>query len=102
MGDSVTNKPTLTEDIKKRQNVIMFADDVVGCAIEKPVLQLKLEVVGSHGEETIEWFKSKGRYMCLNGTSLGSVNLQSVQLPQVTEFNYCYAPYRTTDTCIQK
>ena len=81
---------------------MMFADDVVGCAGEKSVLQLKLEVVGSLGEERIEWFKSKEIYMCLNGTSLGSVNLQSVQLPQVTEFNYYHVPSRMTDTCIQK
>ena len=27
-------------------------------------------------------------YMCLNGTLLGSVKVQSALLPQVTEFNY--------------
>ena len=26
--------------------------------------------------------------MCLNGTPLGSVHMQSAQLPQVTEFKY--------------
>ena len=32
--------------------------------------------------------KAKTEYMCLNGTPLGSVKLQSAQLPQVTEFKY--------------
>ena len=27
-------------------------------------------------------------YMCLNGTSIGTDNVQSVRLPQVTEFKY--------------
>ena len=30
--------------------------------------------------------RAKTEYMCLNGTPLGSVNMQSAQLPQVTEF----------------
>ena len=32
--------------------------------------------------------RAKTEYMCLNGTPLGSVNMQSAQLPQVTEFKY--------------
>ena len=31
---------------------------------------------------------AKTVYMCLNGTSLGSVKMQSDQLPQVTKFKY--------------
>ena len=32
--------------------------------------------------------RAKTEYMCLNGTPLGSVHMQSAQLPQVTEFKY--------------
>ena len=32
--------------------------------------------------------RAKTEYMCLNGTALGSVHMQSAQLPQVTEFKY--------------
>ena len=32
--------------------------------------------------------RAKKEYMCLNGTPLGSVHMQSAQLPQVTEFKY--------------
>ena len=39
---------------------------------------------GSLGEERNESVKS----MCLNGTPLGSVKMQSAQLPQVSEFKY--------------
>ena len=31
---------------------------------------------------------AKTEYMCLNGTPLGSVKMQSAQLPQVTEFKH--------------
>ena len=31
---------------------------------------------------------AKTEYMCLNGSPLGSVNVQSAQLSQVTEFKY--------------
>ena len=41
-------------------------------------------VEGSFGEERNESVKS----MCLNGTPLGSVKMQSAQLPQVSEFKY--------------
>ena len=30
--------------------------------------------------------RAKTEYMCLNGMPLGSINMQSAQLPQVTEF----------------
>ena len=42
----------------------------------------------SLGEEINERVKSKERVMCLNGMPLGSVTMQSVQLPQVTDFKY--------------
>ena len=32
--------------------------------------------------------RAKTEYMCLNGTPLGSVNMQYGQLPQVTELKY--------------
>ena len=32
--------------------------------------------------------RAKTEYMCLNTTPLGNVKMQSVQLPQVTEFKY--------------
>ena len=32
--------------------------------------------------------RAKTEYMCLNGTPLGSVTMQSAQLPRVTEFKY--------------
>ena len=32
--------------------------------------------------------RAKTEYLCLNGTPLGSVKMQSVQLPQVTKFKY--------------
>ena len=32
--------------------------------------------------------RSKTEYMCLNGTPLGSVTMQSAQLPRVTELKY--------------
>ena len=32
--------------------------------------------------------RAKTVYMCLNGTPSASVNMQSAQLPQVTEFKY--------------
>ena len=43
-------------------------------------------VEGSLGKERNE--RVEGKYMCLNGTPLGSVHMQSAQLPQVTEFKY--------------
>ena len=63
----------------------MFADDVVLCAREKDVLELELE------QWTLEKIgmkvsRAKTENMYLNGTPLGSVHMQSAQLPQVTEF----------------
>ena len=56
-------------------------------AKEKDVLELELE----QWREALETrgmkvSRAKTEYMCLNGTPLGSVNMQSAQLPQVTEF----------------
>ena len=45
-------------------------------------------VEGSLGDERNERVKGKAEYMCLIGTALGSVNMQSAQLRQVTEFKY--------------
>ena len=66
---------------------MMFADDVVLCAREKDVLELELEQWREDLYKRImkmSWAKTE--YICLNGTPLGSVHMQSAQLPQVTEF----------------
>ena len=47
-----------------------------------------LEVVLEQRRETLENESVKNKYMCLNGTPLGSVKMQSIQLPQVTELKY--------------
>ena len=67
----------------------MFADDVVLCSREKDVLELELE----QGRKALEkrgmkLSRAKTVYMCMNGTPSASVNMQSVKLPQVTEFKY--------------
>ena len=68
---------------------MMFADDVVLCAMEKYVLELELEQWREALEERgMKVSRAKTEYMCLNGTPLGSVKMQSAQLPQVTEFKY--------------
>ena len=41
--------------------------------------------------------RAKTKYMCLNGTPLGSVNMQSAQLPQVTEFKYMGSTLQSDD-----
>ena len=68
---------------------MMFADDVVVCAREKDVLELELkqwrEALGKRGMKVS---RAKTEYMCLNGMPLGSVKMQSAQLPQVSEFKY--------------
>ena len=45
-------------------------------------------VEGSLGKERNESVKGKDRVLYLNGTPLGSVLMQSAQLPQVTELKY--------------
>ena len=67
----------------------MFADDVVLCAREKDVLQLELDQWREALEKRgMNVSRAKTECMCLNGTPLGSVKMQSAQLPQVTEFKY--------------
>ena len=67
----------------------MFADDVERCAMKKDVLELELgqwrEALEKRGMKVP---RAKTEYMCLNGTPLGSVKMQSDQLPQFTEFKY--------------
>ena len=81
---------SLTENIRKEAAwQMMFEDDVVLCAREKYVLELELEQWREALEKRVMKMPSaKTEYMCLDGTPLGSVNMQSAQLPQVTEFKY--------------
>ena len=81
---------SLTENIRKEAPwQMMFADDVVLCAREKYVLGLELEQWREALEKGgMKVSRAKTEYMCLNGTPLGSVKMQSAQLPQVTEFQY--------------
>ena len=80
---------SLTENIRKEAPwQMMFTDDVVLCGREKDVLELELkqwkEALEKRGMKVS---RAKTEYMCLNGTPLGSVKMQSDQLPQVTEFD---------------
>ena len=55
----------------------------------KDVLELELEQWREALEKTgMKVSRAKTEYMCLNGTPLGNVKMQSAQLPQVTEFKY--------------
>ena len=68
---------------------MMFADDVVLCARATDMLELELDQWRQSLEKRgMEVSRAKTEYMCLNGTTLKSVNMLSVQLPQVTEFKY--------------
>ena len=68
---------------------MIFADDVVLCAREKDVLELELEQWREALEKRgMKVSRAKPEYMCLNGTPLGSVMMQSAKLPQVIEFKY--------------
>ena len=68
---------------------MMFADDVVLYTGEKGVLELELEQCREAMEKRgMKVSRAKTEYMCLNGTPLGNVRMQSDQLPQVTEFKY--------------
>ena len=77
---------SLTENTRKEAPwLMMFADDVVLCAREKYVLELELEQWREALEKRgVKVSRAKTEYMCLNGTPLGSVKMQSSQLPQVT------------------
>ena len=80
---------TVGKHQKKTPWQMMFADDVVLCAREKDVLELELEQWREAFEKSgMKVSRAKTEYMCLNGTPLGSVHIQSAQLPQVTEFKY--------------
>ena len=68
---------------------MMFADDVVLCSREKDVLELELEQWREALEKRgMKLSRAKTMYMCLNGTPSASVNMQSAQLPQVTQLKY--------------
>ena len=62
---------------------------MVLCAREKDVLELELvqwtEALEKRGMKVSI---ARPGYMCPNGTPLGSVNIQSAQLPQITAFKY--------------
>ena len=79
---------SLTVNIRKEAPwEIMFADDVVLCAREKEVLELEMEQWSEALEKRgMKVSRANTEYICLNGTPLGSVKMQSAQLPQVTEF----------------
>ena len=79
---------SLTENIRKQAPwKMMFADDVVLCAREKDELELELEQWWEALEKRgLKVSRAKTENMCLNGTPLASVDMQSAQLPQVTEF----------------
>ena len=68
---------------------MMFADDVVLCAREKDVLELELEQWREALETRgVKVSRAKPEYMCLNGTPLGSVRMQSAKLTHIIEFKY--------------
>ena len=68
---------------------MMFADDVVLCTREKDVLELELEQWREALEKRgVKVSRAKPEYMCLNGTPLGSVRIQSAKLTQIIEFKY--------------
>ncbi len=81
---------SVTENIRKEAHwQMMFADDVVLCAREKNVLELELEQWREAWEKRgMKVSRANTEYMCQNGTPLGSVKMQSAQLPQFTEFKY--------------
>ena len=68
---------------------MMFAYGVMLCAREKDELELELEQWREALEKRgMKVSRAKTEYMCLNGTPLASVDMQSAQLPQVTEYKY--------------
>ena len=68
---------------------MMFADDVVLFAKEKDVLELELELWREALEKReMKVSRANTECMCLNGTPLGSINMQSAQRPHATEFKY--------------
>ena len=68
---------------------MMLADDVVLCAREKCVLERQLEQWREALEKRgMKVSRAKTEYICLNGTPVGSVKMQSAQLPQAIDFKY--------------
>ena len=68
---------------------MMFADDVALCATDKNSLEDDLEIWREALEKRgMKVSKTKTEYMCLNGEARESVNMQTTQLPEVTEFKY--------------
>ena len=80
----------LTDGIRKDTPwQMMFADDVVLCATDKDSLEDDLEIWREALEKRgMKISRTKTEYMCLNGKARGSVNMQTAQLPEVTEFKY--------------
>ena len=70
---------SLMENIRKKAPwQMMFADAVVLCARKKDELELELEQWREAFEKRgMKVSRAKTEYMCLNGTPLGSVNMQS-------------------------
>ena len=59
------------------------------CCAQDEELELELEQWREAWEKRgMKVSRAKTEYMCLNGTPLASVDMQSAQLPQVTEFKY--------------
>ena len=86
---------TAARNIQRR----MFADDVVLCAREKDVLGMELEQWRELLENRVMKVpRANTDFMCLNGTPLGSVKLQSAQRPQVTEFKYLGSTLQSVNT----
>ena len=69
---------------------MMFADDVaLLCATDKNSLEDDLEIWREALEKRgMKVSRTKTEYMCLNGEARESVNMQTSQLPEVTEFKY--------------
>ena len=66
-----------------------IADGVLLCARGKDVMEMEIEQRREAYEKRgMKVSRAKTEDMCLNGTPLGSVHMQSAQLPQVTEFKY--------------
>ena len=82
--------------VGRHQKRSTLADDVRGwcCAVRKGERRAEIDRTGAvEGSEALEkrgmkeW-RAKTEFMCLNGTTLGSVQMQSAQLPHVSEFKY--------------
>ena len=80
---------SLTENIRKEAPThMMFTDDVALCARRKTCCGWTFEQWRRALEKRgMKVSRAKTEYMCLNETPLGSVKMQSDQLPQITEFN---------------